>query len=98
MLVPATPPPITTARNSSTSGPRHLDRGLGSAQPVLEPVVARGRETPGEVTPSVVHVVEVQRRQRLLEHAPHRLAEVRHDPHQRQPRSMYVVDLPEILP
>ena len=62
---------------------RHLD-GLryGRAQPPAEPVVGRGRQASREVPVRVVHVVEVERRDRLLHDAPHRLAEVRHDAHQ----------------
>src|SRR5919198_109251 len=91
MLVPATPPPITTTRawSSATSAP-------GGREPVVELRIGhRGRE-PVEVLLRVFDVVDVQRRQTLLDDAPHRLTEVRHDPHELQPRAVRVGRLTEV--
>src|SRR4051812_38394421 len=93
MLVPATPPPTMTTRARSSATSSGTSRGL---EPIVEAGVRhRGRE-PIEVLPGVLDVVDVERREALLDDAPHRLPEVRHDPHQLQTGAMPVGRLPEV--
>src|SRR5690242_20209265 len=103
MLVPPTPPPITTACASSLTGrePRttgidqstleHLDpagvAGIGRA-------LAQAREEPV----GVGDVVGVGGAQPLLNDAPHRLAEVRHDPHEPDPGEVALTHAAEVGP
>src|SRR6266542_484108 len=90
MLAPATPPPTMTACASSTSlgslrsVPYRSHARRRVLEPAGEPGIAGALQAPGEVTSRIVDVIEVQGGQTLLHDAPHRLAEVRHDPHELQ--------------
>src|SRR6478672_209830 len=55
------------------------------AQRILEALGGRISQQSVEAGGGVRHEVDVERAHALLEHAPHRLAKVGHDPHQRQP-------------
>ena len=78
---PATSP--TPGRAAATEAPRRQSRAA-SRRARSNAGVARVREQPVEVLAGVRHEVDVERADPLLEHAPHRLAEVGHDPHQRR--------------
>src|SRR4249920_278902 len=89
MLVPATPPPTITTRARSPSpsvgtSDGTSDRPGGLLEPSLEALVRHRTREAVEVLVRVGDVVDVQRGQTLLDHAPHRLAVVGHDPHQLQ--------------
>src|SRR5919201_6731061 len=94
MLAPATPPPITTARAWSI-GPRSGAVG-GVANPRAEPRIVDRAEAAIEMLVGVRDVIEVERRDALLDDAPHGLAEVGHDAHQCLPREVHRADLAEV--
>src|SRR4029453_18440265 len=92
MLVPATPPPTITTRARSSfisvgtsfgtsvgTSVGTSDRLCGLLEPFLEPFVRHRTREPVEVPVRVGDVVDVQRGQSLLDHAPHRLALVGND-------------------
>src|SRR3954447_23230630 len=87
MLVPPTPPPITTACASSLTGRQPRTTGIDRSRlERLDPAgiagVGRTLAQPAEEPVRVGDVVGVGRAQPLLDDAPHRLAEVGHDPQQ----------------
>src|SRR2546430_17655409 len=101
MLVPPTPPPITTACASSLTGrePRTTGIDQSTSERVEKARVARvGRALaqPGEEPVGVSDVVGVGGAQPLLDDAPHRLAKVRHDPHEPDPGEIALAHAPEV--
>src|SRR6185312_17065810 len=101
MLVPPTPPPITTACASSLTGREPRTTGIDqSTSKRLDPArVARvggPLAEPREEPVGVGDVVGVGGAQPLLDDAPHRLAEVRHDPHEPDPGEVALAHAAEI--
>src|SRR2546423_15555534 len=101
MLVPPTPPPITTAWASSFTG--RQPRTTGIDQSPLEPLdpaavagVGRPLPQPREEPVGVGDVVGVGGAQALLDDTPHRLAEVRHDPHEPDPGEVALARAAEV--
>src|SRR6185312_10939937 len=101
MLVPPTPPPITTACASSLTGREPRTTGIDQSTPErLDPGrvagVGRPLAQPGEELVGVGHVVGVGGAQALLDDTPHRLAEVRHDPHEPDPGEVALAHAAEV--
>src|SRR5918994_7265507 len=95
MLAPATPPPTITTRARSSvmsvgTSDGTSDRLGGLLETFLEAFVRHRTQEPLEVPVRVGDVVDVERGQALLDHPPHRLAVVGHDPHQLQAGAMRV--------
>src|SRR6185437_7471892 len=101
MLVPPTPPPITTACASSLTGRNPRTSGIDqSTLKRLDPGRVAGiggtLAQPREELVGVGDVVGVGGAQALLDDAPHRLAEVRHDPHEPDPGEVALADAAEV--
>ena len=72
--------------DAGASADSPLESPDAEPQGALERGRRRPREQPVEVLAGIRDEVDVEAADPLLEDAPHRLAEVRHRPHQRQPR------------
>src|SRR6266850_4939548 len=77
MLAPASPPPMMTQRACAGHS-----AGTGLPQPDGVARISRAVLESGEVPGGVCGVVELEFGDGDLDYAPHRLAEIGHDPHQ----------------
>src|SRR3712207_9589010 len=71
-------------------------RAASRTERLAKAVVARRSLEPREVLVGVGAEVEVDLRDPLLHDAPHRLAEVRHEPHQAQRAEVALAHVPEV--